>query len=176
MNRILLVLLLFAAALSGCSKTANNQDAVNAQLSIDTKIITGYLKDNNIAATEVDSSGVNTGIYYVVNTAGNGSNLYTSSTLVTMSYTGTVLNTNGTLGTVFAQTTTATSDFHPSFVLGSVIRGWQLGLPAAKVGVGGTVTLYVPSKYAYGPYAQPQIGLQANAVTIFTITIFNITN
>lgn len=176
MNRILLILLLFAAGLSGCSKTSNNADAINAQLGIDEKIITGYLKNNNITATQVDSSGIATGIYYTIDTVGPGANLYTSSTLITMGYTGTLLNTNGTLGTVFAQTDTPPNNFHPSFVLGSVIRGWQLGLPAAKVGVGGTVTLYIPSKYAYGPYAQPQIGLPANAVLIFSITIFNLTN
>jgi FKBP-type peptidyl-prolyl cis-trans isomerase FkpA len=92
--------------------------------------------------------------------------LYTNSTKVTVGYTGTVLTT----GFEFINVNT----FHPSFVLGSVIRGWQLGIP--KVKKGGTITLYIPSHYAYGPFPQPNLNLPANAVLIFNIKVYNITN
>jgi FKBP-type peptidyl-prolyl cis-trans isomerase FkpA len=54
------------------------------------------------------------------------------------------------------------------------MRGWQLGIPEIKNG--GTVTLYLPSRYAYGPYPQPDLGLPANAVLVFQITLYNVTN
>ncbi|TWJ01490.1 FKBP-type peptidyl-prolyl cis-trans isomerase FkpA [Mucilaginibacter frigoritolerans] len=178
MNRILLILLLFAAGLSGCSKSTTGADQVAAQLAIDTKIITNYLQANNITAKEVDSANVVTGIYYTIDTVGTGvTPLYTNSTQVTIGYTGYLLNTNGTVAaTPFVQTKTATTDFHPSYVLGAVIEGWALGFEQAKVPIGSTFTLYIPSKYAYGPYAQPQVGLPANAVLIFHIKVYNVTN
>jgi FKBP-type peptidyl-prolyl cis-trans isomerase FkpA len=170
MNRILLVLLLFSACLSGCSKSNDVPAQVRAQAAIDDKIITTYFKTNNLTASVVDSSGVSTGVYYIIDTLGTGSSLYTSSTQVTVGYNGRVLTPEGTVGSIFAQT----NNFHPSFVLGQVIRGWQLGIP--KVAQGGTITLYIPSKYAYGPFAQSQLGLPANAILIFNITVYSITN
>ncbi|MDF2434213.1 MAG: FKBP-type peptidyl-prolyl cis-trans isomerase FkpA [Mucilaginibacter sp.] len=166
MNRILLILLLFSAGLAGCSKTNNVKAQIATQATIDDKIITNYLKAKNITASVVDSAGVSTGIYYTIDTLGTGSNLYTSSTQVTVGYKGTLLTT----GVVFSQT----GKYHPSFVLGTVIRGWQLGIP--KVQQGGTITLYLPSKYAYGPFPQPSLNLPANAILIFNIKVYNITN
>jgi FKBP-type peptidyl-prolyl cis-trans isomerase FkpA len=168
MNRILLILLLFTMCLSGCVKSTDVVAQVNAQAIIDDKIISTYLKNNNLPQQRVDT----TGVYYIVNTPGTGNNLYTSSTQVTLGYTGQQLTANETLGPVFAQT----NNFHPSFVLGSVIRGWQLGIEDTKIQTGGTITLYLPSRYAYGPYPQPDLGLPANAVLVFQITIYNITN
>ena len=168
MNRILLMLLLFTTCLSACVKTTDVVAQVNAQAIIDGKIISAYLKSNGLPEQHVDTSGV----CYIVNTPGTGSNLFTSSTQVTVAYTGQQLLPNETLGPVFAQT----NNFHPSFVLGSVMLGWQLGIEGAKVQPGGIVTLYLPSRYAYGPYKQPGIGLPANAVLVFQITVYGITN
>ncbi len=70
----------------------------------------------------------------------------------------------------FAQT----DNIHPAYVLGQTIRGWQLGIPNVKKG--GTITLIIPSHYAYGPYPQPTLGLPANAILVFKITVFNIAN
>jgi FKBP-type peptidyl-prolyl cis-trans isomerase FkpA len=178
MNRILLVLLLFAAVLSGCSKSTEGADQVKVQLATDTKIITKYLQANNITAKGVDSANVVTGIYYTIDTVGTGvTPLYTNSTQVTVSYTGYLLNTNETVAAKpFVQTKTDSSDFHPSYVLGAVIEGWALGFEQAKVPIGTAFTLYVPSKYAYGPYVQPQVGLPANAVLIFHFKVYNVTN
>jgi FKBP-type peptidyl-prolyl cis-trans isomerase FkpA len=107
-----------------------------------------------------------TDVCYAIDTLGTGNDLFTSSTTVTVGYTGTLLTT----GTIFAHT----DNIHPSFVLGSVIRGWQLGIP--KIKKGGTVTLFLPSRYAYGPFPQPDLNLPANAVLIFRIKLYNVTN
>jgi len=168
MNRILLVLLLFSACLSACTKSDDVAAQVKAQAVIDDKIISTYLTAKGLPVNHVDT----TGVCYTIDTLGTGTALFTSSTQVTVSYSGTLLKPDGTLGVVFANTTN--TDVHPSFVLGQVIKGWQLGIPEIKTG--GVVTLYIPSRYAYGPYPQATIGLPANAVLIFHITLYNITN
>ncbi|XHR93659.1 FKBP-type peptidyl-prolyl cis-trans isomerase [Mucilaginibacter sp. UC70_90] len=65
-----------------------------------------------------------------------------------------------------------------SFILpiywGGVIKGWQLGIPQIKPG--GKVRLLIPSRYAYGPYAQDSIHLPANSVLDFQIQLYNVTN
>jgi FKBP-type peptidyl-prolyl cis-trans isomerase FkpA len=170
MNRILLILLLFAACLSACTKSNDVVAQVNAQGVIDGKIISAYLKSKGLPEQHVDT----TGVCYVIDTAGTGDALYTSATQVTLSYTGWLLQTNSTLGKVFGS---SGATFHPSFVLGQVIRGWQLGLSAeTKIQPGGAITLFVPSRYAYGPYPQPDVGLPANAVLVFHILLYNVTN
>jgi FKBP-type peptidyl-prolyl cis-trans isomerase FkpA len=162
MNRVLIVLLLFSACLGSCTKSNTIAAQVKAQGVIDDKIVTDYLTSKGLPINHVDTSGV----CYVIDTLGTGNDLITSSTQVTVGYSGRLLST----GKIFVQT----DNFHPSFVLGSVMRGWQLGIPKDKKG--GTITLFVPSRYAYGPYAQPDLGLPANAILIFDIKIYNITN
>ena len=164
--------MLFSACLSACTKSNDVVAKINAQQVIDSKIISAYLKNNSINASEIDSAGVfPTGIYYKkIDSAGTGNDLYTSATQVTIGYTGWLLTAKSTLGPVIAQT----NQFHPSFVLGSVIRGWQWGIPEIKQG--GAITLFLPSRYAYGPFPQPDLGLPANAVLVFHIMLYNVTN
>jgi FKBP-type peptidyl-prolyl cis-trans isomerase FkpA len=164
MKRGLLLLMIFSACLSACTKSTGltSPAAVEAQAVIDDNIITQYLKTNGLTAQTVDTTGVR----YIIDVPGLATSLYNSSTAVTVADTGKLLTT----GVVFSET----NNFHPTYILGQVIRGWQLGIP--KVGQGGTITLFVPSRYAYGPYAQPDIGLPANAVLIFNITVLNVTN
>lgn len=166
MNRILLFFLLLCACFAGCKKTNDVAAQIKAQQAVDDKIITAYLKSNKVTAQVVDSANVSTGIYYVIDTLGTGLDLYTSSTQITVGYKATLLTT----GKEFV----STDEFHPSYILGQTIRGWQFGIP--KVKKGGTITLYIPSHYAYGPFAQPTLGLPANAILIFNIKVYNITN
>jgi len=168
MNRLLLILLLLCAGFAGCKNTNDVPAQIRAQLAVDDKIITAYLASNNIKATRVDSAGVATGIYYIVDTLGTGNDLITSSTQIVVGYKGIKLST----GEQFV----STDQFHPSYVLGTTIRGWQLGIPASKVRKGGTIRLFLPSHYAYGPFAQPDLGLPANSNLIFNITVYNIIN
>ncbi|HVW94672.1 MAG TPA: FKBP-type peptidyl-prolyl cis-trans isomerase [Mucilaginibacter sp.] len=167
-GRLLLFLLLICACFSGCKKSRDVKAEIKAQLEIDKGIITDYLAKNNIDAKVVDSAGVSTGVYYIVDNPGTGNDVLTSSTKITVGFTGTLLTT----GADFI----STDDLHPSFILGQTIRGWQLGIAASGVNTGGSLRLFVPSHYAYGPYAQPSLGLPANAVLIFNIKFYNITN
>jgi FKBP-type peptidyl-prolyl cis-trans isomerase FkpA len=165
MKRILLFLLLFSAFISACTKNTEVVAQVKAQAAIDDKLIQQYLQTKGLTAVATNIQDT-TGVYCVIDTPGTVSALYTSSTTVTVGYTGASLAT----GVVFAQT----DNFHPSFILGQVIRGWQLGIPQVKQG--GTITLFVPSRDAYGPFEQPNYNLPANSVLIFTIKVYNVTN
>ena len=165
MNKWLLLLLIICCSVVGCTKTNNDVAVEKAQAAIDDKLIATYLSDNGltgIAKKVTDTSGV----YYIVLQQGQGNDLYTSSTQVTVGDTGRLLTTQK----IF----TKTNEFHPSYILGQVILGWRLGIP--KINTGGIIRLLIPSRYAYGPYAQPQLGLPANAVLDFDIQLYNVTN
>jgi FKBP-type peptidyl-prolyl cis-trans isomerase FkpA len=176
MYRLLLTVLVAVGFLSACSKANSSADIVAAQLVKDDQLISKYLTANNIKASVIDSAGVSTGIYYTVDSAGVANTLYTNSTTVTVSYTGWLMQTDGTRGPSIgtSEIPGQSTQFNPAFVLGSVIRGWQLGIP--EVGIGGAVTLFLPSKYGYGPFDQPNIGVPANSVLIFHIIVYNVTN
>jgi FKBP-type peptidyl-prolyl cis-trans isomerase FkpA len=178
MSRILLILLLFCSCFAACKKTLNGAAAEKAQAIIDDKIISDYLAANpGLKATRIDTSGV----YYIIKQPGVGNASFTNSTLVTVGDTGRLLY-NDTTKTYKDQIFTETNDFHPSYILGQVIRGWQLGIPQIKKG--GIVRLLIPSRYAYGPNAQPLLGvsfgllngLPASAVLDFDIQLYDIAN
>jgi FKBP-type peptidyl-prolyl cis-trans isomerase FkpA len=164
MNRILLTILLFAFCLVSCKKGYDAVEVVREQAARDDKIIQDYIVDNALTgkAIKIDT----TGVYYVVLAPGSVNALFTNSTRVTIDYTGRVLTT----GTVFAES----NNFHPSFTLGEVIRAWQLGIPQIKKG--GKVRILAPSRYAYGPFDQPDIGLPKNSVVDFEIELIDVTN
>jgi FKBP-type peptidyl-prolyl cis-trans isomerase FkpA len=52
--------------------------------------------------------------------------------------------------------------------------GWQVGIPMGTAG--GEIRLLIPSRYAYGHYAQSGLGLPANAILDFSIRIYSVTN
>ncbi|HWD90658.1 MAG TPA: FKBP-type peptidyl-prolyl cis-trans isomerase [Mucilaginibacter sp.] len=167
MNRCFLPILLLAVVIAGCGKTQSDVAQYKAQATIDDKIVTNYISQNNLTDT-VHKVSDTSGAYYIVINPGSGNDIFTSSTQVTVSYVGRLLTT----GKIFSRTDT--SAFTPSYVLGQTILGWQLGIP--KIKKGGEVRLLLPSRYAYGPYAQQQLGLPANAVLDFDIKLYNITN
>ncbi|OOQ58241.1 FKBP-type peptidyl-prolyl cis-trans isomerase [Mucilaginibacter pedocola] len=164
MKRILVAILLLAAGLSSCKKGYDVVAEVRAQAAIDDKIVQDYIAANGL--TDVAQRIDTTGVYYIVLAPGTGSSLFTTSTRVTVDYTGSILTT----GKEFAKS----NNFHPSFTLGEVIRGWRLGIP--QINKGGRVRLLLPSRYAYGPYDQPTIGLPANSVVDFDIQLLDVTN
>ncbi len=165
MNKWLLPILLFCVVMAGCGKTQSGLAQYRAQAAIDDKIVANYIAEKNLTgvAKKVNDTA---GVYYIVLQQGQGNDLFTTSTQVTVGDTGKLLST----GTIFTQTNT----FHPSYVLGQVILGWQLGIP--KINTGGIVRLLIPSRYAYGPNAQPNLGLPANAILDFDIQLYNVTN
>jgi FKBP-type peptidyl-prolyl cis-trans isomerase FkpA len=173
MNRVLLVALLFAACVSGCKKTVDVQAQINAQLVKDDQVIGTYLKNNNITASVIDSaSGAPTGIYYKIDTVGTGTGLFTSASQITVGWKAWYLKPDATLSAVIQQT----DIFHPSYILGETLRGWQFGLQYSHMSVGGVITLYVPSHYAYGPFPQDSLRVPANSPMVFNIKLYNIKN
>ena len=166
MSKLTVILFVLCIVLAGCTKSdVAGLAAIKAQAAIDDKIVSQYIQSNNLTGVAKKVSDT-CGVYYIVLQAGQGTDIFTNSTQVTVGDTGKLLTT----GKVF----TETNDFHPSYTLGQVILGWQLGIPKAKRG--GIVRLIIPSRYAYGPYAQTSVGLPANAILDFDIQIYDITN
>ena len=168
MNK-LLIICLCAGLFVACKKSDGDAVQVKAQAGIDDKLIADYISANGINATKVMVGRLDTtGVWYVVSNPGSGNTLITSSSLLTVGYTGRILKT----GKVFTQT----DAFHPSYSLGNMIKGWQLGLTAAKIKKGAKVRLLIASRYAYGPYDQPTLGIPGNSVLDFDIELFDVTN
>lgn len=125
------------------------------QVAKDDKIISKYLKDNNITA-EKDTSG----FYYKVYNSGGGTKP-TIDNCVEVKYKGTFLTT----GKTFDQNEKI------AFPLANVIRGWQLGIP--KLGIGDSATFYIPSTLAYGPQGM-RGGIPPDAILMFDVTLITV--
>ncbi len=171
MHRLLLVSLLSIMLFAGCKKdtgSVSSRTAIAAQAAIDDKIITNYIAANHLANfRSAFKSKDSTGLYYRLDDSSATATLYSSSTLVTVGYTGRVLPAD----TVFTQT----ANIYPSFTLGEMIRGWSLCIPQCNKG--GTIRILMASRFAYGPYPQPNANLpKANSVLDFTITLYDVTN
>ncbi len=152
-------------ALSACKKAVIDRTSYLAQIGIDSNKIRAYLIANKIPIKKV---GDTIGVYYQILDSGNVASLYTQSTLVTVGYTAKIIPDTAT---VISQT----NNFHPSFTLGSVIRGWQVGIPLVKKN--GRIRLFVPSRYAYGSYDQTtNLKIPANSCLDFDIRLYNVTN
>jgi FKBP-type peptidyl-prolyl cis-trans isomerase FkpA len=165
MNRTLLALFIIVIGFGACKKSTDPSIHYEEQKTIDDKIVSDYLAAHpDLNAKRIDTSGV----FYSIKSGeeGSGSDLFTSSTQVTVGYTGRILTSQA----VIAQT----NDFHPSYRLSDVIRGWQLGIP--KIKKGGKIRLFIPSRYAYGPYPQDSLHLPANSVLDFDIQLYNVIN
>ncbi len=145
------VLIVAVLAVTGSCK----KKKTTSQAQIDNDIITKYISDNKLNAQAASD-----GLYYVMTTQGTGAQPNINST-VTVSYKGYLVN-----GNVFDQS--ASNGI--SFSLGSVIKGWQEGIPLFKKG--GKGMLLIPSALGYGD--QPSGSIPANSVLIFDITLLNV--
>ena len=149
MNNINYVLsLTLVMLILSCSK---NKDYTQ----IDEDIIQEYIADNNLDAVATGS-----GLYYVIETTGNGV-FPDLSSVVTVAYTGKLTD-----GSVFDQSSSAGI----SFPLTNVIQGWQEGIPLFSEG--GTGKLLIPSALGYGSNAIGSI--PANSVLIFDIELLDV--
>lgn len=129
---------------SSCSSGLSDED-----------VILQYISDNNLNAEPTGS-----GLYYVINTAGNG-NVPNINSIVTVAYKGTLTD-----GTIFDQ-----SDANGlTFPLTNVIQGWQEGIPLFSEG--GSGILLIPSALGYGNQAIGNI--PRNSVLIFEVTLVNV--
>ena len=170
MNRLLILcwcVLLFTA----CNKVEDPAIINTDQVTIDREIIEKYLADNNLTNVAKKVKNVSgrpdtIDVYYIIEKPSTVSTLYSPSSRVTLSYTGRKLQAEK----LFAES----GDINPSFVLGDVLRGWQFGIP--MVNKGGIIRLIFASRYGYGPYAQPVLGLSPNSILDFRIEVSDVTN
>lgn len=121
------------------------------------KEITDYIAKNNLTAERSDS-----GLYYVINDPGTGSQP-TSTSNVTVAYKGYYTN-----GNIFDKSKAEGL----SFGLNKVIAGWTEGIPYFKTG--GNGILLVPSHLGYGPFDHS--GIPGGSVLIFDVKLISINN
>ena len=150
MKKSFLLLAFFALIFSACKK-AETFDAAKQAAQDDAKI-QAYIKANNITAVKDPS-----GLYYQILSPGTGVNPTASST-VRVAYVGKLLD-----GTQFDSSTNFSSSLN-----GNLIQGWKIGIPFCKQD--GRILLIIPSALGYGN--NPQSGIPANSVLVFTIDLF----
>jgi FKBP-type peptidyl-prolyl cis-trans isomerase FkpA len=180
MNRVLLIFAFFSVCcLSTCKKSTEfGSTQYKAQAKIDDAIIAQYIKDNNLTDS-IKRVSDTSGVYYIVKDPGQGTTLFTNSTQITVGDTAWVIS-KGTIGN--GEKFYQTGDFHPSYPIGSILLGWQLGIP--MILTGGDIHILMPSRYAYGPVAHPELnqydlsktGLPANAILNFHIKLYDVIN
>jgi len=122
---------------------------------IDEDIILQYISDNNLNAEPTGS-----GLYYVVNTNGNG-NFPNITSTVRVDYRGTLTD-----GTIFDES----GPNGVTFPLTNVIQGWQEGIPLFSEG--GSGILIIPSGLGYGNQAIGNI--PRNSVLIFEVNLIDV--
>ena len=112
------------------------------QLDSDTAIIDNYLTSASVANVVKDSSGLR----YVITETGTGvaPNWFNK---VKVSYTGYIINSDGTKGSKFFEGSNEPNSTNDSRVV-NYIRGFQLGLQ--QLPEGSKATLYIPSVMAFG--------------------------
>ena len=157
------VLILSSTFLTGCFRNDGCDQEPNTavdqnQLALDVDAIESYLSENNIEA-EVHPSGIR----YVVKETGTGRKP-TLCNQVTVRYEGRLMSD----GSVFDS-----SDRAIAFALNRLITGWQVGIPLIKEG--GSITLYIPSSYAYGRKGAGD-DIPPNANLIFDIELVAVFN
>lgn len=140
---------------TGCIKNTTPQQCTPKSVASEEPTILAYASANGITATKDPS-----GLYYQVITQGSGP-APSSTTKVFVTYTGKLLN-----GTVFDQQTNAAQT---GWVLGTLIQGWQIGLPLIQKG--GEIKLIVPSSLAYGCSAAT---LPANSILYFDVQLVDV--
>tara|TARA_B100000965_G_scaffold378806_1_gene374030 strand:- start:193 stop:645 length:453 start_codon:yes stop_codon:yes gene_type:complete len=149
MKRLLVLsLFFFLFIFSSCNKNVDYTQ-------LDEEIILQYILDNNLNAEPTGS-----GLYYVVNSTGNG-DFPNINSIVTVAYKGTLTD-----GTIFDQSSSSGA----TFPLSNVIQGWQEGIPLFSEG--GSGILLIPSDLGYGNQAIGSI--PANSVLIFEVTLLNV--
>lgn len=170
--KIVLMMLAVTIIATSCKKEPAYD--FEKQLAADESIIKSYLADNNITALRHES-----GIYYVLSSAGTGSFPYSdlNTTSVTVKYTGKLLN-----GVVFDSNTEGVTFGPPQFPngLNNLIDAWKVALaPKAVGGIvegglqnGGKIRIISPSGYGYGPAATGKI--PANSVLDFEIDLVEV--
>ncbi len=135
------------------------KEAGAKQIGIDDKIIQDYIKANKLDAKKTAS-----GLYYVIEKAGNGKHA-TAADKVKVHYKGTLVD-----GTKFDSSYDRNQPI--DFPLSGVIKGWTEGIPLLEEG--GKGKLLIPSGLAYGQNAPQGTPIKANDVLIFDVELLEI--
>ncbi|MBR9919468.1 MAG: peptidylprolyl isomerase [Bacteroidetes bacterium] len=126
MNRLLILLFACSFVFASCGKEQLEKDVTKIQK---------YLDDKGLNAQSTDS-----GLHYIIEDEGTGTEHPTASSDVTVYYTGSFLD-----GSYFD----ASNGTPVTFNLQNVIQGWREGIPLFKKG--GKGKLFIPSDLGYGP-------------------------
>jgi len=140
---------------TGCLKSSSSQSCTPATVASEEPAIIAYASANGINTTRHSS-----GLYYEIISPGSGATPSVNSK-VFVTYVGKLLD-----GSVFDQQANAD---HTGWVLGTLIAGWQIGLPL--IHKGGEIKLIVPSSLAYGCGAA---ALPANSILYFDIHLVDV--
>lgn len=138
-------------------KEINNEPLKTDYTVENEKEIVDYIAKNKLTAQRTNS-----GLYYVINEAGTGTQP-TSTSNVTVAYKGYYSN-----GNIFDQSISAGI----SFPLSGVIKGWTEGIPYFKTG--GSGILLIPSHLGYGPFNYK--GIPGGSVLIFDVKLISVNN
>ena len=141
-----------ALFIAGCGK--EDDISTEEQLAIDIQKIQDYLTENNITATKTES-----GLFYVIDTDGTGTENPSNSSTVTIRYRGLLLD-----GTIFDKTD---GNATQSFAMYQLIEGMREGIQLFTEGAEGR--LFIPSTLGYGEMGTTTI--PANACLIFEIEL-----
>ncbi|HEX9510763.1 MAG TPA: FKBP-type peptidyl-prolyl cis-trans isomerase [Puia sp.] len=154
---IVLIILTFIVAVScGKSSSQGSVSCTTIDPTADSSALLSFARTNGM--TPVKDT---TGLYYQIITQGTGATLNGNSRIF-VTYTGTLLN-----GTIFDSTTNAAKT---GFQLGTLIAGWQIGLP--KIQAGGHIKLLIPSAYGYGCLGSGTI--PPNSPIYFDVTLVSV--
>ncbi|MEM6347456.1 MAG: FKBP-type peptidyl-prolyl cis-trans isomerase [Bacteroidota bacterium] len=154
MSRICLSLCLSALAIlsfSSCQETISFDE----QQEIDRAIIEEYVAVNNL-----DGQYTEQGIFYAITKEGVGTETPNMFSTILIDYVGTLLD-----GTQFD----SSNGFPREFQLGTLIRGWQIGLEQFKAESKGI--LIIPSRFAYRETGSIDGSIGPNTVIRFDIEL-----
>ena len=155
--RVLLIFLLGVVLFSSCKKEEDVGLPFNEQLSLDSAAIADYLTENNITNVIVDRTGY---INYVLHDETNGVIPQVSDS-IEVTYIGRLMDS----GEEFD------AGGHVEFRVNGLITGWQLVL--TEIHEGDSVTMYIPSGYAYGTNGSGD-KIPANANLIFNMRLHRV--
>lgn len=120
------------------------------------EMLSTYITDNNLDATKHES-----GVYYVIEEEGTGTEHPTVNSQIHIEYKGYFTD-----GEVFDEGTLGPNP--PAFLSG-FIEGWKIGIPFFKKG--GEGILLIPSDLAYGPSGRGSI--PPNTPLVFDIKLID---
>jgi FKBP-type peptidyl-prolyl cis-trans isomerase FkpA len=167
MKKIVFLLMGLSIIFTSCSKTdtktCNLTEPQVTAPAAETAAVQAYLTANSITAIQHPS-----GFFYSISAQGSG-NAANPCSAVTVKYTGRLTN-----GNIFDTNSPATG---AQFQLGSLITGWQKGIPLIQKA--GKMKLYIPPSFGYGPNVVldrlGNVSIPGNSILVFDIELVDAT-